>query len=164
MTENNQTTEQTDPTVEDPQVEQETEETPEDQLLSLPVEKLAAMLRDKRKAEATVRARLRDAEEQRDKLTGSVSAFQRQAFAQAAKGHRMQESALEDVLGAVDLASMLGDDGTVDPEKVGPALEELRKTKPHYFQARSIPAGRADTSGASMGEPRAQASWGDVLG
>lgn len=140
----------------------ETPESSEDQLLGLPVEKLAAMVREKRKAEASVRAKLRDAEAERDRLSGAVSGYQRRAFAEAAKGAQMQESALDDVLAVVDLEAVLGEDGTVDAAKAQKALGELRKSKPHYFKAVPMRSGGDITGGGYAVRPSSQ--WADVLG
>lgn len=139
----------------------ESQEAPEDQLLGLPVEKLAAMVREKRKAEASVRAKLRDAEAERDRLSGAVTGYQRRAFADAAKGAQMQESALDDVLAVVDLEAVLGEDGTVDAAKVHDALGELRKSKPHYFRVPGRSGGDF-TGGGFIVPPSSQ--WSDVLG
>ncbi|GAA2092620.1 hypothetical protein [Brevibacterium salitolerans] len=133
----------------------------EDQLLGLPVEKLAGMLREKRKAEASVRAKLRDVEAERDRLAGSVAGYQRQAFAEVAKKHRMHESALDDALGVVSMDEVLREDGTVDAEKAGNVLTQLRETKPHYFV--QVPgASGGEVRGPGIGS-RVSASWSEVL-
>lgn len=132
-----------------------------DNLLELPPEKLAGMVRDKRKAEASVRSKLREAESERDQLASSVTGFRRQAFAEAAKDSKMHESALEDVLASVNLEDVLGDDGTVDPGKVGEALKGLRQSHPHYFER-----GPRVSSIGQGGHPSGDGlspSWSDVL-
>lgn len=132
----------------------------EDNLLELPPEKLAGMLRDKRKAEASVRSKLREAEAERDKLAGAVTGFRRQSFAATAAASKVQESAMDDVLGAVGLDNVLGDDGTVDAEKVQESLQALRRSHPHYFEP--IPkASSIGQGGAPAGFEGA--SWSDVL-
>lgn len=132
----------------------------QDNLLELPPEKLAGMVRDKRKAEASVRSKLREAEAERDKLAGAVTGFRRQAFAATAAASKVQESAMDDVLGAVGLDNVLGDDGTVDAEKVQESLQALRRSHPHYFEP--IPkASSIGQGGAPAGFEGA--SWSDVL-
>ncbi|PCC58646.1 hypothetical protein CIK58_01525 [Brevibacterium aurantiacum] len=132
----------------------------EDNLLELPPEKLAGMVRDKRKAEASVRSKLREAEAERDKLAGTVTGFRRQAFAATAAASKVQESAMDDVLGAVGLDNVLGEDGTVDAEKVQESLQALRRSHPHYFEP--IPkASSIGQGGAPAGFEGA--SWSDVL-
>lgn len=136
------------------------QEQQEDNLLELAPEKLAAMLRDKRKAEASVRSKLRETEAERDQLASSVTGFRRQAFAEAAKDSKMHESALDDVLAAVNLEDVLGDDGTVDPVKVGETLKGLRQTHPHYFERRASVSGIGAGGSPTIENP---ASWSDVL-
>lgn len=132
----------------------------EDNLLELPPEKLAGMVRDKRKAEANVRGKLREAEAERDKLAGTVTGFRRQSFAATAAASKVQESAMDDVLGAVGLDNVLGEDGTVDAEKVQESLQALRRSHPHYFEP--IPkASSIGQGGAPAGFEGA--SWSDVL-
>ncbi|MGO3680325.1 hypothetical protein [Brevibacterium aurantiacum] len=132
----------------------------EDNLAELAPEKLAGMVRDKRKAEANVRGKLREAEAERDKLAGAVTGFRRQAFAATAAASKVQESAMDDVLGAVGLDNVLGDDGTVDAEKVQESLQALRRSHPHYFEP--IPkASSIGQGGAPAGFEGA--SWSDVL-
>lgn len=141
------------------EVEEQEVETADDQLLGLPAEKLVAMLRDKRKAESSVRSKLRDAESERDKLSASVTGYQRSAFGEAAKRLNLQPSAVDDALTAVDMSEVLGDDGVVDPEKVGEALVKLKQSKPHYFKGVS----RVNASDAGWAGEPSSAAWGDVL-
>lgn len=129
----------------------------EDNLAELAPEKLAGMVRDKRKAEASVRSKLRDTEAERDKLAEAVTGFRRQAFAEAAKAARVQDSAVDDVLNAVDLEAVLAEDGTIDGAKVSEAVGALRKSHPHYFK----PASSFSAEGGAPMPP--DASWSDVL-
>lgn len=132
----------------------------EDNLAELAPEKLAGMVRDKRKAEANVRGKLREAEAERDKLAGAVTGFRRQAFAATAAASKVQESAMDDVLGAVGLDNVLGEDGTVDAARVQESLQALRRSHPHYFEP--IPkASSIGQGGAPAGFEGA--SWSDVL-
>lgn len=131
----------------------------EDNLAELAPEKLAGMVRDKRKAEANVRGKLRETEAERDKLAEAVTGFRRQAFAEAAKAARVQDSAVDDVLNAVSLEAVLAEDGTIDAGKVSEAVGALRKSHPHYFkQASSFSA-----QGGAPGGDGLDASWSDVL-
>jgi hypothetical protein len=131
----------------------------EDNLAELAPEKLAGMVRDKRKAEANVRGKLRETEAERDKLAEAVTGFRRQAFAEAAKAARVQDSAVDDVLNAVSLEAVLAEDGTIDAGKVSEAVGTLRKSHPHYFkQASSFSA-----QGGAPGGDGLDASWSDVL-
>lgn len=139
------------------------DQTTDDQLLQLPTEKLVSMLRDKRKSEAAYRTQLREAEAERDTLKGTVTGYQQKGFHEFAKGHSVLDSALDDVTDKLDVASLLSDDGQVDQDKAKAALEDLRQSRPHYFQQ---PAGQSggDFSG-SVGEapPQRETAWGDVL-
>lgn len=132
-----------------------------DDLENVPADRLAAMLREKRKAEKSLRERLRETEGRLEGLDGTVQAFQRQAFHSAAQRHGALESALADVDAAVPLADVLGDDGTVDKAKVTASLQELRTLRPHYFQ--SVGASSADHPGGSGESTAPVAAWGDVL-
>lgn len=132
----------------------------EDNLAELAPEKLAGMVRDKRKAEANVRGKLRDAEAERDKLAEAVTGFRRQAFSEAAKAARVQDTAVDDVLKVVDLETVLAEDGTIDSEKVTEAVRGLQKTHPHYFK----PVGASTIAqGSAPGGDGLDASWSDVL-
>lgn len=132
----------------------------EDNLAELAPEKLAGMVRDKRKAEASVRSKLREAEAERDKLAGTVTGFRRQAFAAAAKSTQLQDTAVDDALKVVDLEAVLAEDGTVDAAKVKEAMQGLRKSHPHYFK--SVGASTIAQGTAPAGDGL-DASWSDVL-
>jgi len=135
-----------------------------DNLVELGAEKLAAMLRDKRRDEAAVRSRLKDAEAERDKLATTVQGFQGDALWSHAKDAGVVESARADLERAVPLADVLGDDGLVDAGKVSAAVQGLRETHRHYFTPPSARSG-GDLSGGTGEVPAAtQASWGDVIG
>lgn len=132
----------------------------EDNLAELAPEKLAGMVRDKRKAEANVRGKLRDAEAERDKLAEAVNGFRRQAFSEAAKAARVQDTAVDDVLKVVDLETVLAEDGTIDAAKVTEAVRGLQKTHPHYFK----PVGASTIAqGSAPAGDGLDASWSDVL-
>lgn len=132
----------------------------DDNLAELAPEKLAGMVRDKRKAEANVRGKLRDAEAERDKLAEAVTGFRRQAFGEIAKASRVQDTAVDDVLKVVDLETVLAEDGTIDAAKVTEAVRGLQKTHPHYFK----PVGASTIAqGTAPAGDDLDASWSDVL-
>lgn len=147
---------------EQPIESQETEVT-DDELAALPAERLAAMLRDKRKAEATVRGKLRDAETQRDALAGTVSGFQKEALAGVATKAGVLPSALADLALHVPLESVLGEGGLLDTDKATAALTDLRVSKPHFFPASAGASGASFTGSSGERHVAAEASWGDVL-
>lgn len=136
------------------------QEVTDDQLVEVPAERLAAMLRDKRKAEQTVRGKLRDAEAERDKLTGTVTGFQQEALRGHATKAGVLPSALADL--PIPLESVLGEDGLVDTEKAAAALTELKASRPHFFPARPSKSG-SDLAGGGESFGGSTATWGDVL-
>lgn len=145
------------------QIESQETEVADDELATLPAERLAAMLRDKRKAEATVRGKLRDAEAQRDALAGTVAGFQTEALHGVAKTAGVLPSALSDLAQHVPLESVLGEGGLLDAGKAAEALAALKLEKPHFFPAvprmSSADFGGSISEGASYGET----TWHDVL-
>jgi hypothetical protein len=145
------------------QIESQEIEVTDDELATLPAERLAAMLRDKRKAEATVRGKLRDAEAQRDALAGTVSGFQKEALNGVASKAGVLPSALADLALHVPLESVLGEGGLLDTDKATAALTELKVSKPHFFPA-SVGTSGPDFSGGSGEHYGAgETSWGAVL-
>jgi hypothetical protein len=145
------------------QIESQELEVADDELATLPAERLAAMLRDKRKAEATVRGKLRDAEAQRDALAGTVSGFQKEALTGVAKTAGVLPSALADLALHVPLESVLGEGGLLDAEKATAALTELKVSKPHFFPAMAGASGANFGGGSGERYSAGGASWGDVL-
>lgn len=139
------------------------QELADDQLAQLPAERLAQMLRDKRKSEGGYRTQLREAEAERDRLSDAVAGFQRARFDEFARGRKVLDSAVEDVAEKVNVAELLGDDGTVDEEKAGAALDELRTSKPHFFE-RVARSSSVDFTGSTTGPGGESTSWGDILG
>ncbi|MGY1551605.1 hypothetical protein ACW5CM_07435 [Microbacterium sp. A588] len=137
-----------------------TDDMKDDDLAALPSERLAEMLRDKRKAEAAVRSRLREVETERDTAAARVTTWQGERFAALAKDGRVVQSAVKDVATLVPLESVLDDAGLVDPEKVTAALDGLRQERPHLFQ--QVGASGADSFGGANGVPQ-PVSWSDVL-
>lgn len=145
------------------QIEAQETEVADDELATLPAERLAAMLRDKRKAEATVRGKLRDAEAQRDTLAASVLGFQQEALRAAAAKSGMVATALPDLGTHVPLESVLGEDGLLDPVKAETALAGLKTSRPHFFPAAASASGASFAGGSGERYGAGEASWGDVL-
>lgn len=136
----------------------------DDQLAQVPAEKLAHMLREKRRSEGNYRTQLREAEVERDRLTDVVKGYQRARFGELARGRRVRpvlDSALEDVVEKVDVGELLGEDGQLDEEKVNTALDELSRSKPHFFRQPGRSSGEGGSPHVDVPE---DASWGDVLG
>lgn len=137
----------------------------DDDLTTVPHERLVEMLREKRKAEADVRARLREVEGERDALSATVTAWQGEKLQDAARAAKVAETALGDLPQYVPLVSVLADDGRFDAEKATAAFEALKETRPHLFDvprtaARSTDGGPGPLGGSAT--PPA-ASWSDVL-
>lgn len=135
----------------------------DDQLAQLPAERLAQMLREKRRSEGGYRTQLREAEAERDRLAEAVQGYQRASFDEFARGRKVLDSAVEDVLEKVNVAELLGEDGRLDEERAGKALEELRASKPHFFEAASARSS-ADFTGSTADQGEKSASWGAILG
>lgn len=147
----------------DVMVNDETAEPADDQLAQLPAEKLAQMLREKRRSEGSYRTQLREAEAERDRLSEAVAGYQRARFVEFARGRKVLASAVEDVAEKVNVSELLGEDGAVDEKKAGAALDELRKEKPHFFQ-QPQKASTVDYSNYRAEPHDESASWGDILG
>lgn len=137
-----------------------TEDVKDDDLAALPAERLAEMLREKRRAEAAVRSRLREVEAERDTAAARVTTWQGDRFAALAKDGRVVESAVADVAALVPMESVLDDAGLVDPEKVSAALDGVRQERPHLFQ--QVGASGPDSFGGANGYGQ-PVSWSDVL-
>lgn len=145
-----------------PQTAPDAEEGPDETLATLPAEKLAAMLRDKRKAEAALRARLRDTEAERDRLAEKVTGQQARDLDVAATSAGLRPEALADLHQHVKLEEVTADDGAIDPAKLEAALGALKAERPHYF---ATPGASAVNHAGGSGEAPAayEASWTDVL-
>ncbi|MGP5198379.1 hypothetical protein ACTXKN_04390 [Brachybacterium alimentarium] len=140
----------------------ETMEPTDDQLAQLPAEKLAQMLREKRRSEGNYRTQLREVEADRDRLAEAVQGYQRASFDEFARGRKVLDSAVDDVAEKVNVAELLGDDGQLDEERAAEALEALRSTKPHFFEAAPSKSS-ADFTGFTADAGEKSASWGDIL-
>ncbi|TFC71398.1 hypothetical protein E3O45_15100 [Cryobacterium sp. TMS1-20-1] len=141
-----------------------TDDVADDELAAVPVERLVQMLRDKRKAEAGVRTKLRETETQRDAFAGTVSKFQLDSLHTLAAAGGVLPSALDDLDSRMKVTDVLGDDGLIDPEKVTAALATLKADRPHYFPQHVAPpsSGGTPPTGGQVTAPTA--SWGDVIG
>ncbi|SMH45387.1 hypothetical protein SAMN06295885_2528 [Rathayibacter oskolensis] len=139
-----------------------------DNLASLPPERLAKLLREKRAAEASARGRLRDADAEIARLTETARAAQRGQVAEAANRLRALPTAVADVVDRIDITSVLGEDGSIDREKLNDAIEALFVTRPHWkmpkVSTRSGPGIAGGESGYEHSRLREQkATWSDVL-
>lgn len=134
-------------------------------LSGLPAERLIEMLRDKRKAEASLRQRLRDAETARDTAVEQVRSWQGTQFADLAREAGVVDTALGDIAGLVPLDTLVGDDGLVDAGKVSEAMKGLRSQRPHLFAASpaNVGTGGVGFSGGTLSPEPKTATWGDVL-
>lgn len=151
------------------------EETPDapveddaDDLASLPPERLAKLLREKRAAESSTRGRLRDAEAQVERLTEVARTAQRGQVSEAAHRLRALPSAVSDVVDKIDVAAVLGDDGAIDSQKLDDAIEALFVTRPHWkmpnVPGRSGMTNPGGENGYSHSRLKDQkATWSDVL-
>lgn len=70
------------------------------------------------------RRKLRETEKVRDDLAARVEALQRQQVGRLLEGHNVKPEAL---YAAVELADLLGEDGTVDAEKLSAAVATVRE-------------------------------------
>ena len=149
-------------TTETEQQAQTTDDPQDDQLATLPADRLASMLRDKRRAEADVRARLRDAEAERDQLRTAVTGWQRAKLTELATHAGVAPTALGDLDTAVQLDSVLDDAGLIDAGKANAALTQLRNDKPHLFRQGVTTSGVESFTGGQTAAA-SEASWADVL-
>lgn len=134
-------------------------------LENLPAERLAEMLRDKRRAEQSLRNRLRDAETRAEKAEGAVKGFQREALENHAADAGLAKTALQDLSTLVDVGSLLGEDGTLDTSKAKTALETLAAERPHLFAPTGAGRGTGDIqfTGAQGLDERPTPTWADVV-
>jgi len=135
----------------------------DDELDGLPSERLAEMVREKRKAEASLRTRLRDAETRVEKAEGAALGFQRSAFEQAAADAGVASTAISDLASHVDLNTLLGDDGVLDGVKASQALSSLKTERPHLFARGVQSTGDVAFNGSGDVVATTEATWADVL-
>jgi hypothetical protein len=139
-----------------------------DDLASLPPERLAKLLREKRAAERSARARLGEADEKIARLTETARAAQRGQVTEAAHRLRALPSAVADVVDRIDFAEVLGDDGGIDSQKLDDAIEAVFVTRPHWkmptISGRSGMSNPGGDSGYTHSRLKDQkATWSDVL-
>lgn len=80
---------------------------------------------------ARYRRQLRDTEAERDSLRAERDALRRGHIEQLAQAAGATRGA--DVADVTDIATLLGEDGRVDPERVAARVAELRAERPHWF-------------------------------
>lgn len=113
-----------------------------------------------RKEAASHRRKARAAEAERDQLRARVEVLQR------SEAQRLAGAALSDPSDmwraeGVELATMLDDDGAVDPEKVAAVVREVGRQHPNWLQR---PTGDADAGkGSSPASPGADDAFGGAL-
>lgn len=119
---------------------------------------------DAGKEAARYRVRARDAEAQRDALSAQVLALQRRE-AERLAGERLSVAGdLWDVAQA-QLADLLGEDGTVDPDRVTAAVDALVRSRPG-LDRNAVRQVRPDLSQGARGgrEPSEPGqAWADAL-
>ena len=108
-----------------------------------------------------LRARARDAEAERDALAQRVATFQ-QAEALRLAGEHLAEPGDLLTLGGVQVADLLGEDGSVDPALVQAAAAALVEARGARF-AKAVPPANYD-GGVRTTARTPTASWSSVLG
>lgn len=96
-----------------------------------------------RRESAKYRTRARDAETERDQLQAQVEAMQRRAATQAAQGPSGLASG-DDLWrdSDVQLDDLIGDDGTINQDKLAEAVAGVIQRQPHWAHRTEPPAGR----------------------
>lgn len=134
-----------------------------------------------RRENQAMRDRAKTAESEVERLAATVASLQSREVARLAEGHGLAAGA--DLLREVELAEVLGEDGTPDPDKVAAAAAEVLEANPHW-RSKFVPRGAPDyaakpepgtpewsqwlsglQAGATGDLPAPeQATWGSVLG
>jgi hypothetical protein len=135
----------------------------DDELEQLSQADLARMVREKRKAEASYRTRLRDAEAELGQLRETVTGWQSSQLSTLAAAAGIAETALGDVPAHVPLESVVGEGGLLDAEKVDGALKALKSQRPHLFQPEPAARGTGTPDFGGEGEQARSVSWADVI-
>lgn len=135
----------------------------DDELEQLSQADLARMVREKRKAEASYRTRLRDVEAERDQLRETVTGWQSSELSELAAAAGVAETALVDVATHVPLETVVGDGGLLDVGKVEGALKSLKSERPHLFQKAAAEQSTGQASFAGEGDVARSTSWADVI-
>ncbi|MEQ6898458.1 hypothetical protein [Microbacterium sp. KR10-403] len=135
-----------------------------DDLAALPADRLAAMLREKRRDEASVRDRLRAAKTERDQLAATVQAFQTDALQALAVREGLAATARGDLAQHIPTGEVVDAAGLLDEAAALARIEQLRTDRPHLFVARVAPANTGGTPATGDSRSSGQAaSWADVL-
>ncbi|PND54445.1 hypothetical protein CRM90_28000 [Mycobacterium sp. ENV421] len=112
--------------------------------------------------EAKYRVQLRETEAQRDQLAATVEAMQRAEVERLAAEHLTKPAALWTA--GVELTSLVGDDGTIDPDLVLAAAQDARQQlgleNPRAAKLRGPVVPREGTSVQSGGN---SGSWADAF-
>ncbi|ROO88755.1 hypothetical protein EDD29_6434 [Actinocorallia herbida] len=117
---------------------------------------------DKLRSEAArYRRALREAETDRERLTGQVEALQRAEVARLA-GERLADPADLWRAGTLTVADMLTDNGTVDAAKVSTAVEAVLAEHPHW-QRQVIPTAREVGLGGAGNDPDPVADFASFI-
>lgn len=127
---------------------------------TVPTEAAAEDAKPDREA-ARYRRQLREAETARDTLAARVTKYQTAEAERLATGPgRLLDPT--DLWRATDLASVVDDDGEIDPEKVTAAVDELVTAKPHYRQP-DVAHDSLDLGVRGLANQKADPDWGDLL-
>ena len=108
-----------------------------------------------------LRGRLRDTEAERDGLAERVAAFQRAEVVRLATGKDQMADGSDLFRAGVDPASLLGDDGSVDLERVQAAVDDVLDARPHWRHRTSPKADHSQGGGSPAAD--SGPSWADVL-
>ncbi|WP_051021155.1 hypothetical protein [Nocardia araoensis] len=113
---------------------------------------------------AKYRRQLRTVETERDALRERVTAFEREQVERLAADRLADPADLW--TGGVDLETLRGKDGAIDPAKVGKSIDALLQSHPHWQRAQkqrpAVGSLRSGASGASVDS--LGTSWADVFG
>ena len=101
---------------------------------------------------AKYRRRLRETEQERDRLTAQVEALQRSEIERAAAAEQIKPAALWSV---TELADLLAEDGTVDADKLTAGIQAAREVLGLPAPRRNhVPGEGRNPIGASRSTPR----------
>lgn len=117
-----------------------------------------------RREAASYRTKLRETETERDQLADRLASFQRQAVALAATGRgKLADGADIWRTDDTDLADLIAEDGTVDPQAVDDAVAAVLRRHPHWASRPARPRGQPHELRSGAGTERPAASWSDAL-
>jgi hypothetical protein len=110
-----------------------------------------------RREAARYRTSLRDTEAERDGLRDRLNKYRRQDV-DALVANRLANA--DDLFLVSTMDDLVNDDGDVDPEKVGAAVDAALEARPHWA---SPPAERPDFGGGARPGHREAPSFGEAL-